>query len=493
MSTYKVKSAIAGSIIAAVAAGAVLSGTIIQAMGDNSYKGWKQYGASWSSISLGDSGETVASSGCAVTSAAILMVKSGSVTDGSFTPGTLAAYMNANGGYSSGGSINWNKLSGFAPSFVYCGKHTLSGSQEEKAAQMKALMDQGYYLMAVTKSGGHFVAVDAVNGSEVTMMDPGSRSSSLFGKYAASGVISVCLFKGANSTAAAPAETIPAETTEPIETTVMETEATETTVLFTTTEENATETAAVSENVETTEMTEAVTETSTEAATTVTETTTAETTKETTTVTTMTAPATRPAFQSQNGNPATTRATTAATTRATTVATTRATTAATTRATTAATTRATTAATTRATTVATTRATTVATTRATTVATTCATTAAPVTAPAVLPTTAAPAETTVPQTEAETTTVAVPAETVIPSRAEAGLFRAGGQNLFMTVRFTTTDNLHLREKPDTGSDILLVIPEGTALDVVEINDDFTWGRVAYNGKEGWISIDFADL
>lgn len=411
MSMYKVKAAIAGGAIAAVMAVSALSGTIIQAISDNSYKSWKQYGESWSGMYLGASSDTVAQTGCAVTSAAILMVKSGAVTDDSFNPGALVSFMSSNGGFTSSGCILWSKLSDYTPNFSYCGKSELSGSQSDKAAKMQSLMNEGYVLMAEVKYGGHYVAIDSVNGSYVTMMDPGSRSTSLFDTYSADGVYSVNLFRGAVSDDAAPEETIPAETTEPTETTtITETVVTETEVLYTTTLELpplviGTDAAETTEEVTVTQTTE-------------TETTTTETTKETTTtaVTTFTVPEiTQTAPVQVNDD------------------------------------------------------------------------AAEETLP---PETTAPLA--IPELPAETA-AEVTAEPVIPSHAEAGLFQIGEKKLFMTVRFTTTDPLNLREEPNTDSDILLVIPEGTALDVVEINEDFSWGRVAYNGKEGWISIDFARL
>ena len=407
---YKVKAALAGGILAAMMAATAIGGSLISAWSGDSYKSWKQYGESWSSMTLGSSGETVARSGCAVTSAAILMVKSGSVTDDSFTPGTIVGFMSSHGGFSSSGSIIWSKLTEYASSFVYCGKSTLSGTQQQKAEKMQSLMDQGYYLEAVVRNGGHFVAIDSVNGSNVTMMDPGSRATSLFDQYAASGVISLRLFKGANSTVTAPEPTEPettaAEMTETTTEAVTEVVTEETTTLYTT--EPATE-----------ETTEVTTSTQTE--------TTIATTEETTTTTTVVTTTTQAPV--------------------------------------------------------------------TTTAPTVTTTAAAATTPAPAP---APAPAAAPETQPETPVFIVQeptteVQTVIPSRAEAELFRIRNKNIFMTVRFTTTDNLHLREEANTDSDILLVIPEGTALDVVEIDEDFTWGRVAYNGKEGWISLDFAGL
>lgn len=421
---YKVKAAIAGGVLAALMATAALSGTISQAISDNAYKSWKQYGETWSSMTLGSSGETVARSGCAVTSAAILMVKSGSVTDDSFTPATLVSFLSANGGFSSSGGINWNKLTNYAPSFVYCGKSALSGTQQQKAEKMQSLIDQGYYLEAVVKNGGHFVAVDSVNGSDVTMMDPGSKSTSLFSKYAASGVVSLRLFKGANSIVKVSEETVettaPAAETEPIETTVTEVGMTEVTTVYTT--EAAEETTGITTEITTEVTTEATTGETTEVTTTevtTTESTTTEPKKETTTaaVTTTAAPAaTAPTV------------TTAA----------------------------------------------------------AATTIAP--PPAPTPIMSAPPAPVYIAEEPDTAK-----QTIIPSRAEAELFRINNMNIFMSVRFTTTDKLHLRENPNTQSDILLVIPENTALDVVEIDAAFKWGRVAFNGKEGWISLDYAGL
>ena len=82
---------------------------------------------------------------------------------------------------------------------------------------------------------------------------------------------------------------------------------------------------------------------------------------------------------------------------------------------------------------------------------------------------------------------------VIPSELDAALFEIGQRHYLMNVKFMTMDNLHLREEANTKSDILCVIPAGTYLDVVEVDDGFEWGRVSYNGNEGWISLYYAGL
>ena len=67
------------------------------------------------------------------------------------------------------------------------------------------------------------------------------------------------------------------------------------------------------------------------------------------------------------------------------------------------------------------------------------------------------------------------------------------QHIFMSIRFTVKENLNLRQNPDTDSDILTVIPANTSLNVVETDEDFKWGKVLYNGCEGWIALNFAAL
>ncbi len=414
MSLKKHKALLTGGIIATVLAFSALGGSLSQAAIQDEYQSWKQYGSEWSTLHLGSSGETVARSGCAVTSAAILMVKSGSVTDEDFTPGTLVTYMNQNGGFSSGGGINWDKLSGYAPSFAYQGRSQLVGTQSQKASRIKKLLDEGYYVIAVVKNGGHFVAVDSVNGDQIVMNDPGSRETSLFDKYPASGLVSIRIFTGANSQI----DIAPPPAPDVIETTaVSETTVIETTTIFTM------ETEPVEETTEFTEISETTPETTTE--TTAPETTTEESTELTTETTTTTEETTT-----------TTESTTTTTTEATTTTTTEATT----------------------------------------------TTTETTTTTAVTTTTEAPR------------TIYISTETeAIPSQAQAGLFEINDQHVYMHVKFYTTEDINLRGEPNIDSEIFSVIPKGTYLDVVEVDNEFQWGRVAYNGNEGWISLEYTGL
>lgn len=191
------------------------------------YKSWKQGDSRWGSIHLGSSGQTLSRIGCAVTSMAILMVHSGSVTDDSFDPGTLCNYLSANGGFDGYGNIRWGVATGMAGSFTFQGGGTLSGSQSAKASEIKSYLDSGYYVAVSVKYGGHWVAVDYVsdNGT-VYMIDPArGTNTDLFSVYSASGVGQVRLFKGANSTSSnvnnKPAETTVKETSAPAVTTAV--------------------------------------------------------------------------------------------------------------------------------------------------------------------------------------------------------------------------------------------------------------------------------
>lgn len=199
------------------------------------YKSWKQGDSRWGSIHLGSSGDTLSRIGCAVTSVAILMVHSGSMSDEDFNPGKLCNYLSANGGFDGYGNIRWAAATGMESSFTYQGGGTLSGSQSAKASEIKSYLDSGYYAIVSVKYGGHWVAIDHVDSNgTVYMIDPArGTNTDLFSVYSASGVGQIRLFKGANSSSnknnnvsSKPAETTkaPAETTKaPTETTAVTT------------------------------------------------------------------------------------------------------------------------------------------------------------------------------------------------------------------------------------------------------------------------------
>lgn len=148
---------------------------------------WKQYDSAWASVPIGNSGKTIRNIGCTVTSVAMLIAKSGvSVNIENFNPGTFVQALNNNGGFSSGGALQWYSITKIAPNFQYQGQKYVSGnSKEEKLSELKSLLSSGYYVTAEVKgnTGQHWVAVDSVSGDNINMFDPGSSSTNMWEKY----------------------------------------------------------------------------------------------------------------------------------------------------------------------------------------------------------------------------------------------------------------------------------------------------------------------
>ena len=51
--------------------------------------------------------------------------------------------------------------------------------------KIKEMLSAGYYVVAEVKgnTGQHWVAIDAVQGDTIIMMDPGSSSTDMWGQY----------------------------------------------------------------------------------------------------------------------------------------------------------------------------------------------------------------------------------------------------------------------------------------------------------------------
>lgn len=169
------------------------------------YKTWLQSDPEWGSIHLGTSDYTMKSSGCLVTSIAMLICHTGSADPSSFTPGTLVNYLNDNGGFTSGGALYWEKVNGAADGFSLVNyKISLSNmTQAEKTAEMKEYLDAGDAVIISVKNGGHWVALDRIEGNTVYMMDPASSSTDLYGTYDVDGVDRLAIYKGKYSSGTA--------------------------------------------------------------------------------------------------------------------------------------------------------------------------------------------------------------------------------------------------------------------------------------------------
>lgn len=164
------------------------------------YKTWKQGDPRWSGIRLGSSWETIGQSGCAVTSVAMLLVKSGNFDESTINPGSLCQFLTNNGGLDSSANIYWGAVSKLCPSFTFEGTGLLYGTTaEEKAAEYKSYLDQGYYLVADVKYSCHWVAIDRVEDGVVYSIDPAYGTTNvLFDQYNFKGCTRVKLYRSAD-------------------------------------------------------------------------------------------------------------------------------------------------------------------------------------------------------------------------------------------------------------------------------------------------------
>ena len=167
---------------------------------NSGYQNWKQYEGSWTSVTLGNSGKTIKQIGCLVTSVAIQIARSGVQTSiADFNPGTFVQKLNNSGGFASGGNFIWASTKNVASSFIFQNKIDVSGlSKEQKLNKIKELTSQkDIYVVAEVKgnTGQHWVAIDSVNGDKVTMMDPGSKSTDLWGEYNWANTSALAYFK----------------------------------------------------------------------------------------------------------------------------------------------------------------------------------------------------------------------------------------------------------------------------------------------------------
>ncbi len=170
------------------------------------YRTWLQSDSRWGSIPFGNAGDTMAKSGCAITSVAKLMVHSGAVsTDPTvFNPGILCNFLKNNGGITTQGWLLWAAVDKYTKSFRYAGEAELTGTPAQKTAVIQAYINDGCVVVAMVKNGGHYVAVDKVENDTVYIMDPARTGYTRLFEYPADGVAKVRLYRGpTNGTAAA--------------------------------------------------------------------------------------------------------------------------------------------------------------------------------------------------------------------------------------------------------------------------------------------------
>ncbi len=176
------------------------SGSSSGCVSSGEFSTWKQGASEWGSIPMGNSGKTISQIGCLVTSVSMLVAKSGVPTNvNPWNPGTFVQFLNQNGGFASGGNFVWASVTKAAPTFKYAGSASLAGlSRDEKLNRISSIISQqGVYAVCEVKgnTGQHWVAIDAVEGSTIRMMDPSTNSTDMWGQYNWANTSRIAYFK----------------------------------------------------------------------------------------------------------------------------------------------------------------------------------------------------------------------------------------------------------------------------------------------------------
>ncbi len=144
------------------------------------FTSWKQYDSQWSNVRLGN--KTVGKIGCAMTSVAIQIMRSGSpLSIEEFNPGTFAQALTKAGGFDAAGNITWSAVERIAPNF----KFVDSVNHRPSLQELNNLVSQGYYVILNVKYGRHWVAIDSVDvaNNKIYMFDPGSPGTEVGETY----------------------------------------------------------------------------------------------------------------------------------------------------------------------------------------------------------------------------------------------------------------------------------------------------------------------
>ena len=162
---------------------------VIYGSEEGEYTKWRQRGAAWSNIKIGNTNRTIGDIGCLVTSISILIEKSGVSTPMvPFNPGTFVESLNKKGGFDSNGNLQYAAVNKVVPEFKYVGKVNLRNkTREEKLATISQYYNQGYYLTVevkgATEGNQHWVAVTGINGNNIIIVDPASDRTDMWSAY----------------------------------------------------------------------------------------------------------------------------------------------------------------------------------------------------------------------------------------------------------------------------------------------------------------------
>lgn len=162
---------------------------VIYGSEEGEYTKWRQRGAAWSNIKIGNTNSTIGDIGCLVTSISILIEKSGVSTPMvPFNPGTFVEALNKKGGFDSNGNLQYSAVNKAVPEFKYVGNVNLRNkTREEKLSTISQYYNQGYYLTVevkgATEGDQHWVAVTGINGNNIIIVDPASDRTDMWSAY----------------------------------------------------------------------------------------------------------------------------------------------------------------------------------------------------------------------------------------------------------------------------------------------------------------------
>ena len=162
---------------------------IIYGIDSEEYTTWRQSGASWSNIKIGNTTSTIGQIGCLVTSIAVLIEKS-EVENKlvPFNPGVFVEELNKNNGFDNKGNLQYSAISKVVPNFKYMGIVDLKNrTRTEKLSLIKKYVDRGYYLAVevkgATEGNQHWVAITDVEGNNIYIVDSASNYTELWPSY----------------------------------------------------------------------------------------------------------------------------------------------------------------------------------------------------------------------------------------------------------------------------------------------------------------------
>lgn len=176
---------ITGLLLIVLAFIAILAGAYrpqASAAADGDFRLWRQNDERWGNNPIG--GSTVRQSGCYMTSIAMVAVASGARDTESFDPGVFSKDLNDIHAFNQwGGLSSWGSVSKVVEE-ISISSYNLefkSKDQSGKAAEIKALLDAGSYV--ICNVGGHWVYIDGVIGDDVYMADPAKDEILMFEAY----------------------------------------------------------------------------------------------------------------------------------------------------------------------------------------------------------------------------------------------------------------------------------------------------------------------